>query len=256
MYFAGVRSVEEVRAQIRGFEGLFRALKKSTREDLEKHCISVEEVVTCLTELPADDMPEHKVFLENHVFNLFKADGHNELFGAMNTYWNYLAYHLLDHLIREFEIEEVKVDMKTYKLKLKQFRRETSLVTFCRTQKRRQIEPPPGFRKMIINFKWPDTVTLEAVEEFRQQYVCSYGLRECAMMLIAIEAGSFNVVWLIPKSIVEYLSTKETDIHVCSLIAQHNVTNLEIDGILIYPVNMNPARKYMKVHYFQEVLLV
>jgi hypothetical protein len=36
---------------------------------------------------------------------------------------------------------------------------------------------------MVTQFDWPDEVTLEVVEQFRQEYAYHYSLQECAMML-------------------------------------------------------------------------
>ena len=143
----------------------------------------VKRVADVLTSLSVDDMDEHKVFLEGHFSALYQAPDHFELFGTMNFYWNYQNYHLLHHLIQEFNLE-VKGEMKTYKEDLKQFRKKTPLKLFCQSLKKKYVKPPPpDFYEVVAEFDWPDHVTLEVVEEFRQGYADHYSLRECAMML-------------------------------------------------------------------------
>ena len=83
--------VVEVKEKIKALEYQFKILRRSTREVLQRRRVDVKLVVECLTELRASDMPNHKVFLQEHVYNLFRADGIIELFGMMNTYWNYLS---------------------------------------------------------------------------------------------------------------------------------------------------------------------
>ena len=75
----------------------------------------------CLTELSVDDMPEHKMFLKQQMDDLLRAESLFKLFLHLNLYWNYLAYHLLEHLIKEFSVEEVKGKMKKYESDLQQF---------------------------------------------------------------------------------------------------------------------------------------
>ena len=229
--YTGVSSVEEIRAKIREFEQQFNALKKSTREDLESHNIDVKEVVECLTNLPADDMPEHKVFLKEHIDDLFQAESLKKLFALINLhYWNYLAYHLLEHLIKEFSVKVVKREMEKYKRDLHQFLWVTPLDMFCQAQKKRKVTPPPGFKELVVEFPWPRSVTLGVVEDFRQQYVCHYNLRECAIMLRTILHGSFIVVWYIPESIVDHLKKKVAE----DILSEYAVSRLEIAGACVY----------------------
>ena len=62
-------------------------------------------------------------------------------------------------------------------------------------------DPPPGFRKMVVKFDWPETATLEDVEKFRSRYASSYNLQTCAMMLNSIgldhsqSLGSYLSQW-------------------------------------------------------------
>lgn len=225
----GIPSVDEVKTKIQEIERRFRALKKSTREGLEHRNIHVKVVVECLTDLPADDMPEHKVFLKSNIHILFQAEDHVELFGSLNFYWNYLAYHLLEHIVKELSVEEVKGEMEKYKNDLQQFLSETPAKVFCQAQKKRDIEPPPGFKKLVIKFTWSEEVTLLKVEEFRQQYAWQYNLRECAMLLFSIQDGSFTITWFIPLSIVENLLKMKVDKKLLS-----NIASLVIAGFSVY----------------------
>ena len=69
-HFTEPMSVEYVQAKILSFEKRFNALKKTTRDTLERCRVTIKEVADALMSLPADDMDEHKVFLESHITNL------------------------------------------------------------------------------------------------------------------------------------------------------------------------------------------
>ena len=116
--------------------------------------------------------------------------------------WSYFSYQLLDHLIQEFDLDEVKGGIEAYKKDLQRFREKTPFSLFCQTQKKRQLRLDPEFREVVAKFDWPAEVMLEDVEQFRQKYAYHYRLRECAMMLAEICPGSFIVTWFIPESIV------------------------------------------------------
>ena len=228
-------SSQDVRTKIRELEKRFNDLKKVTRECLEKHGVTVKRVADALMSLPADDVIEHKQFLESHVRAFYQAIDHSELFGTLSTNWNYLSYQLLDHLITEFDLNEVKCKMEAFKEDLRQFREKTPLTLFCQTQKRRRLRLEPAFREMVAEFNWPDDVTLEVVEQFRQEYAYHYSLRECAMMLALIHPGSFIITWCIPESIVEKLRANMPK----EILKKYSVTELTIAGRCVYRLHQH-----------------
>ena len=223
-------------------------MKLMTIKCLEKIKVSVMVVVYILSSLGADHMAEHKVFLENNIQKLNQCYNHWELFTSLNLYWNYLSYHLLDHLIKEISLKyqlltdvddktvkqsltDAKRLMSSYKTDLKKFRQNTPLKLFCKAENGSEDDPPPGFRKMVVKFNWSDTTTLEDVEIFRQRYVRHYNLRDCAMMLNSIRPGTFTVTWFVPSSVVEVLKKRASDVFI-----KFNVSRLEFPGIVGYIV--------------------
>ena len=80
---------------------------------IENKGVPVDEVADSLTSLLPDDEENHKIFTESHVSDLFKADNVVEQFGTMNFHWNYLDPSLLDYLVRDFNLEEVKGETNT-----------------------------------------------------------------------------------------------------------------------------------------------
>ena len=229
-----IGSVKTLETQLKGFHRRFKAIKELTINCLEACKIAVVTVVFMLTEIRAVD--QHKVFLEEKHKTLRKSEDHWELFGMLNFYWDYLSYDLLDQLIEELTEKNkaflsIAGEMAVYKKDLQQFRKHTTLELFCLAEPSTlDDDPPPGFRRMIVKFNWPKTVTLEDVEVFRKRYACKYNLKECAMILNTIGTGSFTVTWFIPVTVIETLTkTRALDI-----IKEFNVTRLEIDGRCIY----------------------
>ena len=223
-------SREEVNKLIKKLEILFDHLKNGVRECLERRRVLVKKVADVLTSLSADEDENHKMFLESHVSVLFRAANISELFGTMNFHWNYLNPSPLGHLVDEFDLEEVQVQMEVYTSTLQQFRMKTPLTLFCHAQKRKRIKISPEFQEMVAEFVWPDDVTLEVVEQFRQEYASHYNLRECAMMISLVGSSSFIITWFIPQSVVEKLKNKVPR----SILKQHSVTRLEIAGVCVY----------------------
>ena len=222
---------EEVEKMISDLDERFDSLKDTAKKCLKKLRVTVEKIADALTKLAADEENHYRFFMESHVSVLYKATSIPELFGTMNFHWNYLDPPPLDHLVDKFDLEDVKVQMQMYNSDLQQFRMKTPLTLFCLAQRRKRVRPPGEFQEMVAEFDWPDDVTLEDVEQFRQEYASHYNLRDCAMMIAQVLPGSFIITWFIPQSVVEKLKTNIPRV----ILKQHSVTRLEIAGVCVYP---------------------
>ena len=218
-----------VQAKIKAFERRFNSIKRASRSNLEKRKVSVKQVADALMDLPVDDMEEHKQFLESHLSVLYQAHDQSELFGALSFNMNYLSYQLLEYLVCEFGLE-VKEEMERYKSDLRRFRESTPLLLFCRAQRKRYVEPPSRFVEVVAKFEWPKDVTLEVVEQFRQEYACHYNLRECSMMLAEIRPGSFVIAWFVPDCIVATLMANLPE----GVLEKYATAELLVAGKLVY----------------------
>ena len=232
-----------VRAKIKKFEKRFNELKKATRAGLEKRSISVKQVVDALTSMPADDIEEHKQFLYDHLSELYSSEDLSELFGKLSLlHWDYLSYQMLDFIISEFGLD-VAEEMEAYKLDLQRFREKTPLDLFCQSQKRRRRKPSKEFQKVVAEFDWPHQVTLEVVEQFRQEYAYHYNLRECAMMVSEIRPGSFIVTWFIPESIVKKLMENIP----VEVMKKYSVIKLTVAGSHVFPSSKASTFSFLKI---------
>ena len=220
------------------FDKRFHQLKNSTREELEKQKIPVKQVADTLTSLSPDAGEVQAQFLKSHFDELFDAPDHPKLFGKMNFHWNYLNYRPLYNLVKKFGIEELKDEMETYKSDLKKFRETTPLTVFCKTQEKKVKKSPKKFRRIVAKFEWPNEITLEVVEEFRQAYAHHYTLWDCAMMLEEIRPGSFIITWRVPESIIRML---HLDVPI-ELLRKFHITELIVAEVTVYEIGKSPVR--------------
>ena len=175
-----------MKRRIAELEKEFDCLKDAVRDCIKKRNIDVMEVLDALTSLGADDDDHHKLFLERNLDELVKVPDNSQLFEKMKSHWNYLDPSLLDHLVTELDLDEVKGQMEKYKSDLQQFKAETPLTLFCQTQPGKAGRPSRAFREMVREFKWPKNryrLTLEVVEQFQQEHASHYSLHQCAMMV-------------------------------------------------------------------------
>ena len=173
------------------------------------------------------------MFLQSNVEKICSAVNHLVLFCHMNFHWNYLDPSLLECLVRKLDLDEVKVDVETYRSELQQFRIITPLHLFCQAQRKKEMKVPPDFQEVVTKFKWSETVTLEVVEQFRQKYASHYNLHEFAMMLAEVNLGSFIITWFIPQSIVEKMKYNVPQ----AILEKYFVTELTVAGVCIYNCN-------------------
>ena len=151
---------------------------------------------------------------------------------TMNSHWNYLDPTLLDHLVVKFELVDVQPQMVKYKSELQEFRKKTPLTLFCETQKRRKIKLSNEFKEIVAEFEWSQDVTLEAVEEFRQEWASHYKFHEFTMMLSNIKRGCFIIAWIVPESVAEKMITMEVPSHI---VQRYSMSKLIVGGTCIYP---------------------
>lgn len=202
-----------------------------------------------LTNLQADDQPDHTVFLKD---DMLPAGDHHELFETLDSYWNYIAYHLLDHIICEFSITEVRGEMEKYKTDL----RTTPLMMLGVTQPRKSIQPPIHFKEIAVSFDWQKDTTLIKVEEFQREYACHYKLHDCAMMLIRLHIASVHVTWIVPTSVVASLKTNPPK----ALLKRFRVISLRVADTSVYSTNAQyqvssysfNALLDLNLHYFSD----
>ena len=221
---------EKVKDTIGILKKKFNGLKKKVRNCLDKRKVTVTEVVDTLTSLSPDDDEYHQLFLEGHIEKLYAASSNTVLFGTMNFHWNYLDPSLLNHLVIELELVEVKPDMTKYQSELQQFRMKTPLNLFCQTQRKKKVKLSPGFKEMVAEFKLSNDVTLEVLEQFRQEYASYYKLHEFAMMVANVCSGSFIITWFIPESVAEKLKGKVP----VRILRKYLVTTLTVAGVCVF----------------------
>ena len=96
---------------------------------------------------------------------------------------------------------------------------------------------------MVTTHKWPDTITLEHVEMFRESFVNTFNLQQFAMIVYSIRRGSFEVTWfvLIPDTVIEILKKSTAKI---AAFQQYNVSMIVINGICVFEAPLQPQVSY------------
>lgn len=229
-----IASADEMKSEIESFRNRFYDMKESTITCLERCKITVLNVVFMLTHITA--MNQDQIFVQEKHKELNDCRNHWELFGALNYYWNYLAYDLFDQLIgllfrRDNRFDKVQRAMEIYKTDIQTFQERTELEIYCQAvPSSLEDDPPPGFRKLVVEFNWVNGVTLAHVEMFRIRYAHEYKLHKCALMVNSIKKGSFTVTWFVSATVIEMLKKNRT----VELFREFDASTVDVDGICIH----------------------
>ena len=195
-----------------------------------------------LTLLPSrmENREEQQHNIEKHLSTLSHANSIEEIFALLNLcIWNYLNYHLLQHILKVYGDNETNRMMQDYVIAVDAFKRTTSLREFSSIQSKRRCPEVPDTLKLELqkvvctHQKLTLESTLAEVECFRRDFAQHYSLPEFTTIIVGIQKGSVTTVWLMSLSAVTVLQKKieEGDLH---FLHAHEITRLKVDGKTVY----------------------
>ena len=94
----------------------FERLRTEALEQLKNDGVAVSDLcdkVSSLNALAIDESIEK--FLDKKMKLLSDSDTHELVFRYLNMYWSYLSYHLLEKLIRDYEMDDLEKKMEEFK---------------------------------------------------------------------------------------------------------------------------------------------
>ena len=215
----------------------FCDLRHRLVQELKTGGVSVERVLEEVTWLPFEVRNEYEGSIQRIQPRLEKISRISTLMNHLNTFFTFLDYGLLEHLISKLGSKEVKEDMTMYVNRVGEFMRETTVNDMIDcwpgdVETQRRVD----FSKLITKFKDdPKTYTLERLNNFRRKFCSRTRLSEFLFGLVSLEpAESFYAMWLTPADVVpEVIETvKEIDISFCD--AEH-ILSISVGQEQLYP---------------------
>ena len=139
--------------------------------------------------------------------NIDEATNFNNLWARLGSYWNFLNFDLLEHVINKFGSEILKQKMESYKHELQFFRKATRLCDFMKCWPVLGETPPETeLKEFVAKMKhdW-DNCTLEDLEKLKGAITRKFFLPEFALLLKQIKEGCVVITWLMPEPFVKAL---------------------------------------------------
>ena len=183
----------------------FEQLRENTLQQLENR-VSVSDLRNKVSSLNALAIDKSiKTFMIDTIKSFSDSDTHELVFLYLNTYWSYLSYHLLEKLIRDFEMVDLEKEMEEFKAEVMEFMEQTPVKVYAAAQISQDVEPPDGFVKFVSHHKYPKDSLLKCVKDIRRKFSTEYKFEEYALMLSAALPQSIEIVWFIPESVVQHV---------------------------------------------------
>ena len=139
-----------------------------------------------------------------HVMQLDKATTLDDLWTKLNSHWNFLNFNLLELVISNFDSEDLKHKMESYKHDLQPFRKSTRLCDFIECWPvHREPSPEVNIKRISValNLDW-NSCTLEHLDRVEGLLASTRNLPKFAFFLKDIEPNPVIITWLIPESAV------------------------------------------------------
>ena len=200
----------------------FAVLLSGTRASLHALGVLPRKVVTCAIDLSYVTANDKTSVLNDHKRELMDADSIDDIFIALSSFWNFLNYDLLKHIIITCGLD--LTDLNTY---------EERLESFC---KRSIFQLPPNglgssngddANRHEVHMKIDlDHPTLKDVLNIRQKISKILQVHPLALFIHNIKSGCVEVEFLVPQCITQQLFPL-TDEQTHSLHYQEHVMRIK-----------------------------
>ena len=236
---------QSIKQQVKWLQDCFVRLAYCTYKELVAKHINVHDVHAWLISLDVFRQREHQEFIKDHLTNIEKDTHLNNLWARLGTYWNFLNFDLLEHLVSGFGSEDLKQNMESYKCDLQFFRKATRICDFINCWPER-VEPPPEreLREFVakVGYHW-EKCTLEDLDMIEGVITRRFFLPRFVLQLREIKPGSITVTWLIPASFVKALQ-EAIESTSSEFFTEQTIEIITVDGQECYPTHTRNPVEY------------
>ena len=235
---------QSIKQQVKQLQDHFIRLAYCTYEELVDKGVSVHNVHAWLISLDVFRQREHQDFIKDNLTNIEKGTHLSNLWARLGTYWNFLNFDLLKHVIKKFGSENLKQKMKSYKCDLQSFRRVTRVCDFIDCWPVQGEAPEADLREFVTKMKhdW-NNCTLEDLDKIKGVITCKFFIPKFALWLRDIKEGCITIVWLIPVSLVKALQ-EAIEGTSSEFFMEHKIETITIDGQECYPTTTRNLVEY------------
>ena len=158
--------------QVQNFESKFGILAERAYLEVSGK-MEPSDFLSRVTYLPVSARTLHRSFIEKKLTNIPPPVTYVKIWATLNTYWDFLNYGFLEHVINKCGSEDLKQKIQDYIGKLSTFKQTTRLCDFIESWPcRDDLTPEDRLKKMVVKMKhdWSQC-TLQDVESFKKHSI-------------------------------------------------------------------------------------
>ena len=227
--------------QVEDFEEKFGSLIHKAYQEVNKQ-LEPPEFLSRITYLPVSARTLHRSFIKKDLTNITPPVTYEKIWATLNTYWDFLNYGFLEHIINKCGSQDLNRQMQGYVSELSIFKERTRLCDFIESWPCRYESPPEHCLKKVVvkmRHEWSQC-TLQDMESFKKALVHKFFLPEFDILLQKAERGCVCVTWLTSPSITTMLQENLANIET-EFFKKHGIDAVTIDGQDVY---LTPVKKY------------
>ena len=206
-----------------------------------------------VTYLPVSARTLHRSFIKEDLRNIPPPVTYEKIWATLNTYWDFLSYGFLEHVINKCGSQDLNWQMQKYVSELSTFKQTTRLCSFIESWPCRDDGPPEDRLKKVVvkmNYEWSQC-TLQDVETFKKALVHKFFLPELDILLQKAERGCVCVTWLTSPSIATLLQQNLTNIET-EFFKKDGIDAVTIDSQDVYLTPVKKCSAYLRDLYNSE----
>ena len=241
----------DVASKIETLEDQFNNLQTRIINELSaKPDVTVREVLSQLTSLPLSLRKEYESSIAKRIPSMRTETQVNELFIVhLNPLTSFIDYRLIEHVIRKFGSDGLKIDMQSYCCDMQTFMQHTTIKQLINYFPG-QPEIPPKFS--LVEAKIGEDAskcTLEQLNTIRRRYCSEVKLSEIIFHLVAVvESNSFIVRWIIPLALVSDIMKSSQNLDKRFYQKYIKITSLTLDGMWLFLSEAEIDAMWLRVH--------
>ena len=238
--------------QVEGFEEKFGSLIHKAYQEVNTQ-MEPPEFLSSITYLPVSSRTLHRSFIKKDLTNIPPPVTYEKIWATLNTYWDFLNYGFLEHVINKCGSQDLNRQMQQYVSELSIFKERTRLCDFIESWPCRNESPAEHCLKKVVvkmRHEWSQC-TLHDVESFKKALVHKFFLPDFDILLQKAERGCVCVTWLTSPSVATLLQQNLANIET-EFFKKHGIDAVTIDGQDVYLTAVKKYSGYLRDLYNSE----
>ena len=223
-------SPKEIVSEMQKLEAKFEKLKDDVYESVRTQPVDIFKV-----KLTSFNVRDKEYFMEFMTEIIHKKRSVTDIWVALNKFFNFLNYSILQHVLTKFTNRALQRRMDTYKDKMYTFFRRTRLCDFLQCWPSCTHDPPvKELRDFVAKSRkdW-DTCTLHDLENLKGRLATKLLLPKFVFLLEKASRGCLEVTFSIPPSLVEQLQTEVKNTPLREFV-EMEIESITVDGVVCY----------------------